>query len=355
MSSGELRIGIVGAGQITRRRHLPGFAAIPGVRVMGVCNLHRESAARVSREFNIPKIFGSWENLVDDEEIDAVVIGAWPYMHCPVTLAAIGAGKHVLTQARMAMNAREAQRMYDASLEHLELTMMVVPSPYGLAGDAFVRSLIDAGYLGTLREVHVHGLSGDLADPSTPIGWRQMTKYSGFNMLTLGILYETALRWTPPVNRVFAFASKQVPKRPDPETGKVVKVGTPDSLQVLTNHEGGACGSYRLSGVVWHDNRMGIAMYGSEGTLIYELSRDEIIGARRKDAGLQVLPIPERFRGGWQVEADFVAAIRNERPVTRTDFLTGVRYMQFTEAVARSSRHQHPVTLPLQEFSNPSL
>ena len=148
-----------------------------------------------AREFNIPKIYGSWENLVEDEEIDAVVIGAWPNLHCPVTLAAIGAGKHVLTQARMAMNAREAQRMLDRRAGIPELTTMVVPSPYGLAGDAYVRSLIDAGYLGTFREIHVHGLSSDLADPATPIGWRQMTKYSGFNMLSLGILYETVLRW----------------------------------------------------------------------------------------------------------------------------------------------------------------
>jgi hypothetical protein len=67
------------------------------------------------------------------------------------------------------------------------------------------------------------------------------------------------------------------------------------------------------------------------------------------------MAIPDALRGGWQVEADFIAAIRDERPVTRTDFITGVRYMQFTEAVARSSRHQVPVTLPLREFSNPSL
>ena len=73
MSSGELRIGIIGAGQVTRKRHLPGFAAIPGVRVVGVCNLHRDSTSRAAREFNIPKIYGSWENLVEDDEIDAVV------------------------------------------------------------------------------------------------------------------------------------------------------------------------------------------------------------------------------------------------------------------------------------------
>jgi predicted dehydrogenase len=355
MSSGEIRIGIVGAGQITRTRHIPGFQSIRGVKVVGVCNRRRETAGRVAREFDIPRIYANWEDLVTDPGVDAVVIGAWPYLHCPVTLAALDAGKHVLTEARMAMNAREAQRMHDRAAELPRLTAMIVPSPYGLTGDAYMRSLIASGWLGTPRELHVHGLNDQLADKGTPLGWRQMTRYSGFNMLALGILYETALRWAAPANRVLAYASKIVPHRLDPEQGKKVKVGTPDSVQVLTTQEDGSCGVYRLSAVVWHENTMAVALYGSEGTLIYDLSQDEIRGARRTDKKLQPLSIPAELLGGWHVEADFVAAIRGERPVTHTDFRTGVRYMQFTEAVARSSRHQVPVTLPLREFSNPSL
>ena len=352
----EIRIAIVGAGNITRARHLPGFKAIPGVRIVGVCNQRRETASRVAREFGIPKVYGSWENIVDDDEVDAVLIGAWPYMHCPVTLAAFDAGKHVLTEARMAMNAREAQRMYDRSKELPKLTAMIVPSPYGLTGDPFIRSLIASGYLGTLREVHVDGLNSDLADPKVPLGWRQMTKYSGFNMLTLGILYETVLRWVPQANRVIAYASKMIEKRPDPEKNmQPGVVGNPDSVQVLTTQEDGSVGVYRLSGVLHAGPGMSVSLYGSEGTIVYDLTRDEIRGAKRTDAGLEPLPIPANLRGGWRVEAEFVAAIRGERPVTHTTFATGVRYMQFTEAVARSSRHQQPVALPLKEFSNPSL
>ncbi len=351
----EIRIAVVGAGNIARVRHLPGFRAIPGVRIVGVCNQHRESAAKVARDFGIPKIYQSWENVIEDDQVHAVLIGAWPYMHCPVTLAAFDSGKHVLTEARMAMNAREAQRMYDRSKEVPHLTSMIVPSPYGLTGDAFIRSLIESKYLGTLREVHVDGLNGDLADPRTPLGWRQMTKYSGFNMLTLGILYETVLRWVPQAVRVMSYASKVIDKRIDPETNKVARVGNPDSVQVMTNQEDGSIGIYRLSGVLHHGPGMSISLYGSEGTLVYDLSRDEIRGAKRGDAALQVLPIPPDLRGGWRVEADFIAAIRGERPVTHSPFAMGVRYMQFTEAVARSSRHQQPVGLPLKEFSNPSL
>ena len=56
----------------------------------------------------------------------------------------------------------------------------------------------------------------------------------------------------------------------------MVRVGTPDSIQVLTTQEDGSCGIYRLSGVVWHEKAMSVALYGSEGTLIYDLLRDEI-------------------------------------------------------------------------------
>ncbi len=353
--SGEVRIGIVGAGQVVRARHLPAFLAMPGVRVVGVCNLRRESSGRVAREFGLEKVYGSWGHLIDDDDVDAIVIGTWPDQHCPITLAAFDAGKHVLTQSRMAMNAREAQRMLDRSRECPALAAMGVPSPYGLAGDAYVRTLLADGFLGKLREVHVTGFSADLADPRTPLGWRQVTRHSGFNMLQLGILHETVMRWTPEPRRVFASATKLISVRVDPESGEPGRVGTADSVQALTTYEGGARGTYRLSGVLWHAAGSSVALFGSEGTLVYDLKRDELRGARRHDPDLKPMPIPADLRGTWQAEADFVAAVRGERPVTRATFADGARYMQFTEAVARSSRHQQPVDLPLQEFSNPSL
>jgi len=355
MSRGTIRIGVVGAGTIVRTRHAPGFQAIPDVELAGVCNRRRESSARAARELGIPKTYGSWEDVIQDPMIDAVLIGAWPYLHCPVTLAALDAGKHVLTQARMAMNAREAQRMLDKTRETPSLTAMVVPSPYGLAGEEFVRSLIAEGFIGALREVHVDGLSDDLADPATPMGWRQKTRYSGFNMLTLGILYETVLRWVPPANRVVAYASKLIPERFDPENGRTKAVGTPDSIQVLTTHQDDSVGVYRLSAVTWGPRTMSVALHGSDGSIYYDLLNDEIRGIRRGETSPRALTIPADLRGGWNVEADFVAAIRDDRHITHTDFATGARYMQFTEAVARSSRHQIPVMLPLREFSNPSL
>ena len=350
---GTLRIGIVGAGAVVRAKHLPGLRDLPGVRVEGVCNLHRESSSRVAREWDIPRIFATWESLVEDDKIDAVLVGTWPSMHCAVTLAALDAGKHVFTQARMAMNAREAQRMLDKSRELPHLAAMVAPSPYGLAGEAYVRSLLPQ--IGDLREVHVAGLSTTLADPDTPLSWRQVTRYSGFNMLNLGMLYEAVLRWVAPANRVTAFASKRIPERRNPANGKRGRVGTPDSIQALTGQEDGSVGVYRCSGVVRHGADTSVTLYGADGTLRYDFATDEVRFATKAEPEMTPRPIPDAMRGRWRAEAEFVGAARGENAVTHASFLTGARYMQFTEAVARSSRHQQSVALPLREFSNPSL
>ena len=111
----KIRVGIVGAGANTRLRHIPGLQAIEEVEIVSVANRTIESARRVAREFGIPKVFDHWEDLVMARDLDAVVIGTWPNLHCAVTLAALDAGKHVLCEARMARNAKEARAMWQAA------------------------------------------------------------------------------------------------------------------------------------------------------------------------------------------------------------------------------------------------
>src|SRR5437879_963323 len=163
-----LRVGLIGAGANTRLRHVPGLRAVAEVEIVGVANRRPESTAAAAREFGIPRTFERWQDLVADPNIDAVVIGAWPYLHSPVTLAALEAGKHVLTEARMAMNAAEAHRMLDVSRGKSKLVCQIVPSPFGLSGNSTVLDLLKQGFLGELREVEVLGRSGALADPSAP-------------------------------------------------------------------------------------------------------------------------------------------------------------------------------------------
>jgi predicted dehydrogenase len=352
-----LRVGLIGAGRNTREKHIPGFKAIPSVEIVAVCNRRPASTAATAREWNIPRTYEHWEELVADPGIDAIVIGTWPYLHCPITLAALEMDKHVLTEARMAMNAAEAHQMLESSRRSSRLVTQIVPSPYGLRGHEVVRELLTSGYIGELREVQVFSFMDALADPAAPLSWRQDAALSGYNMLSLGILHETLLRWVPPPVRVMAQVHAFIPKRIDPESGVHRLVGTPDSVQVLAVLANGARAVYHLSGVAPFGQRQGIRLFGTDGVLFYDFKTDRILGASRRVERsaaqadrLEEIPIPEEKAGGWRVEAEFVEAIRSGTPIHFTDFATGVKYMEFTEAVARSAQRGEPVDLPLLEF-----
>lgn len=346
MSEKTIRVGIVGLGANCRLRHLPGLRACQGVEVVAVCNRRTASTAAAAKEFGIPRSFSRWEDLVADPDLDAVLIGAWPYLHAPVTLAALEAGKHVLTEARMAMNATEARRMLAASLRHPELTCQIVPSPLGFRAGAVVQRMVEDGFLGELREVVVLSASDSLADRETTLGWRQVSELSGLNMLALGIIHETLNRWVPDPVRVYAQAQAFVSDRLDPATGLRRRVGTPDSVQIVGQLPGGARLLSHVSGVTRFGPGNQIHLYGSEGTIKYELTpQDQLWAGRKGDAQLAEVEVPAGLAGDWRVEEDFIDAIRGRIPVTLTDFASGVRYMQFTEAVARSASSGSPVDL----------
>jgi predicted dehydrogenase len=356
MAHKPLRVGLIGAGANTRTRHIPGLRALPDVEIVAVCNRRPASTAAVAREHGIQRTYEQWEEVVAAPDVDAVVIGTWPYLHHPITLAALEVGKHVLTEARLAMNAAEAREMLAASRRHPELVCQVVPSPFGLKGHRVMLELIRGHFLGQLREVHVFNLTGALADPHAPLSWRQDGALSGLNVLTLGILHETLLRWVPPPVRVLAQAHAFIPSRIDPQSGVRRLVGTPDSVQVIAVLEDGARAVYNFSGVTPFAQAAGIHLYGTDGVLFYDINANRIRGASRSrgaqpgPAGeLPEIPIPAEQAMDWRVEAEWVEAIRGGPPVRFTDFATGVAYMEFTEAVARSARSGLAVELPLPE------
>lgn len=346
--SSNIRVGIVGAGENTRLRHIPGLREVTGVQIDAVANSTAASTARVAAEFGIPRQFPTWQSLVADSSLDAIVIGTWPNLHCEVTCAALAAGKHVLCEARMARNVTEARAMQAAALAHPDRVAMLVPSPFGLYSEAEIQHLLNDQFLGELREIVVIGADDQFHDYSKFLHWRQDADISGVNVLSLGILHEAALRWVPQPTRVFAQTQTFEPVRPNPAGSGNRSVTVPDSVQVLTQLPGGARGIYHFSGIDLLGPGKQIHLYGSSGTIKMTFGTEEkIFIGRVGDTQLRKLTVPAERRGGWRVEAEFIGAIRGEEPVRHTDFATGLKYMEFTEAVSLSAAKGIPVELPL--------
>lgn len=331
MALDDIRIGIVGAGANTRAKHIPGFRALEGVRIDVVRNRSRASSEAVAREFAIPRVADSWPELVADPEIDAVLIGTWPYLHGPATLAALAAGKHVLCEARMAMNLAEARAMQAAARSRPGVVAQVVPSPVTLGVDATVIRLLSDGYLGELVGAEVVVRSGDFPDPSAPLHWREDEDRSGLNVMGLGIFYEALMRWIGPAETVTALGGRAAPRRIDPETGRPRFPAIPDHLDVLARMRCGAHARFHFSTVHGLAPEKSITLFGAEGTLRF--ADGQLWGGQKGATAFSSIPIPPEEADSWRVEADFVAAIRGEAPVRLTTFADGVRYMAFTEAV----------------------
>ncbi|MSU45995.1 MAG: Gfo/Idh/MocA family oxidoreductase [Lacunisphaera sp.] len=333
--SKTIRIGFIGAGGNTRAKHLPGFKAIPGIELAAVCNRSKASGEKVAAEFGIPVVAATARQIIDSPNIDAVCIGTWPNLHGKLAVAALRAGKHVLTEARMARNLAEAEMMLAEAKQNTHLVAQIVPAPMSLPFDAIIIELLQKGAIGILREVLMTCTTSGLADSAQPLSWRQDMTLNGKNTLAIGIFYEMVLRWlNRGVTGLVADAAIFTKERKDDE-GVSWPTTIPESVTVLGNYADGARLVGHFSGVELTPPRSEIRLNGNMGALRLDLARSELWLTRAGEAEKLVEIAPE-IRGRWRVEEDFINSIRLSKPVVLTNFETGVRYMNFTEAVWES-------------------
>jgi predicted dehydrogenase len=338
-----LRIGFIGLGGICRQRHVPGLQRIEGIEFVAVANRSRESSEAAAGEFGIAHVHDRWEEVVARADIDAVFIGAWPYLHKPVSIAALEAGKHVFCQARMAMNLEEALAMR-AAADTAGRVAMLCPVPFGLSVDRTVARLLREGAIGAPRFVSIQSFNGAWRDPATPMNWRKDERLSGLNMQTLGMYAEVMHRWFGPTQKVSARGLTYTRQRPD-GAGVLREVHIPDQVLVNAEMDDGLGVHYAISGVVAAP-RDTIDVYGGAGALHYDVQRDELL-ITRADGPAE----PVEIRSGeaydvrqWRVEEDFVNAVRHGVEY-HPSFEDGVRYMQVVQAVHDSAASGRTVAL----------
>jgi predicted dehydrogenase len=163
--------------------------------------------------------------------------------------------------------------------------------------------------------------------------------------MALGIINEAVRRYAGDEKAVLACGRVFTTERVDPETGEKRAADVPESLGVVAEMECGATAVYHLSSVARLGAGGAFEFHGTRGAFRLDDSGAWVAGA--DDREFRRLEIPEARKGGWRVEEDFVDAIREGRPVTRTSFADGVKYMAFTEAVQLSLRQGRRVELPL--------
>jgi predicted dehydrogenase len=337
MAAEIIRIGIIGAGSNTRKMHIPRLQAIEGVHVVEVANRTPASAQKVADEFQIPTVRNNWQEVIDSNEVDAIVIGTWPNLHCEATHMALQAGKHVLCEARMAMDEVEARTMLQDSYKHPECVMQIVPSPFTLHADPILLKMLDNDEIGTPRFFRFDYQAPPLVPAGQPLHWRRNKRYCGSNIMTLGIVYESLLRWFGSAEWVNAHAEVINNRANDPETNQEVEVEVPDYLSVQMKMTNGILGSLFLHELSTQPVNSSIKIYGDKGFFHLDFELDgKLYQSTNSSNGLNEVQIPPELAGKWRVEEEFINTIRGLEDIEYTTFTTGVEYMKFTQAVNES-------------------
>ena len=150
--SGKVRWGVLGAAKIAVEKVIPAMQRGRWTEVVGLASRDLEKARRAAVALGVAKAFGSYEELLQDPDIEAVYVPLPNHMHVPWAVRAAEAGKHVLCEKPVAMSAREARELLAARERtgvRIQEAFMVRTHPQWLAA----KEIVQGGRVGSLRAI----------------------------------------------------------------------------------------------------------------------------------------------------------------------------------------------------------
>jgi len=176
-----LRFGVLSTARIGREKVIPGIKTAAGCEVVAIASRETGRAGEVAAEHGIPTAHDGYAALLADPNVDAVYIPLPNHLHAEWTMAAAAAGKHVLCEKPLAMNAAQAREMADACAT--SGVMLMEAFMYRLHPSWLrVRQLVDAGVIGELQSVQ----SWFSYYNDDPANIRNIAEYGGGALMDIG-------------------------------------------------------------------------------------------------------------------------------------------------------------------------
>lgn len=191
-----MKLGLLAAARITQGAIIEPAADIDSIELVAVAARDIYRAQESAAAWNIPVAFGSYEELIASNDIDAIYIATPASLHHRWTLAALEAGKHVLCEKPFAANAAEAREMVAAGAAAFEANGQILMEAYHWRYHPMVdqmRAVIDTGRLGTLQHVAGRFNLPDEFIPRTDIRWD--LSIGGGATMDLGCYPAQWVRW----------------------------------------------------------------------------------------------------------------------------------------------------------------
>ncbi len=371
MAGKRLGVGVIGAGRWANWAHLPGWVRDARCDLVAVCDRELGRATAAAAEFGATVATADYRELLRRDDIDIIDVVTRDSEHFEINLAAIEAGKHVLSEKPVAHDFRDVRRAADLAAVRGLKTKVGFTFRYSPAV-RYVKHLIDSGSLGTPFIYNAYEQNSQWLDPATPLrsseragdGPLQVASLEGYGAPVIDIGH-----WFmgSDLTSVVGVMRNFVPERMLADTGAMARVNIDDGDIFLGEFASGAICSVQSSFVtVGNYPGIEVRVYGSEGAAIARLVEEfgvceTLKLARPDDVEFKEVAVPQSYyppggspRESWRtlyyanLTANFASEVLGEIEGNEGNFADGLWVQEVVNAVEISHHERRWVSLPLE-------
>jgi predicted dehydrogenase len=265
-----INVGIIGCGKIAQYRHIPEYLANKNTKIVGYFDLNKKRAENLAEEFG-GKAYDSYQDLLANEDINAVSVCTTNFTHAEITIAALKAGKHVLCEKPMATTLEDCQSMVDTAQD--EGRFLIIGHNQRLAkSHVRAKELLATGLIGEIlsfRTTFGHpGPETWSIDPGLDTWFFKKDLAAMGVMADLGIHKTDLIHYLTGQRIVETTARLHTLNKRDKE-GKLISVD--DNAFCIYRLEGGAVGTMHVSWTFYGPEDNSTIIYGTKGIMrIYD-------------------------------------------------------------------------------------
>jgi predicted dehydrogenase len=369
MAAKRLGIAVIGAGRWANWAHLPGWARDERCRIVGVCDVDPQRAADAADRYG-GVATQDYRELLNRDDIDIIDVVTRDSEHFEIAMAAIEAGKHVLSEKPVAHDHDDVRRAAELARSKGLKTKVGLTFRYSPAV-RYMKDLITSGELGTPYIYNAYEQNSQWLSPQTPLrnatrvndGPIKVASLEGYGAPVIDIGH-----WfmQSDLTAVVGMLRNFVPERMIADTGMMARTNIDDGDIFLGEFASGAICSVQSSFVtVGNYPGIEVRVYGSEGAAIARLIEEFGICetlklAKPDDVEFREVEVPAKYyptggspRESWRtlyyanLTANFASEVLGEIEGNEGNFDDGLWVQEVINAVEISHHERRWVTLPL--------
>ncbi len=352
----KARIGIIGLGGIAQGVHIPNLIANSDCAITAICDINVDKLNTVGDQLGIDEShrFTDYRNLVACPDVDAVEICTPNYLHVPMAVEAVGAGKAINIEKPLSVDLAHTLPLQQVLTEHPVPNMMCFSYRF-FPAVRFAKWIIEKRMLGKIVSVNVEYLKSSALWEGRRLEWRFIKEYAGTGVLgDLGVhLIDATEFLIGNIRSVSAKTGIVVKERKRLDSDEMGNVETDDYCNFIAELGNGIAATFSITRcALGHGNTIKFDIFGTNGVISFNLNDPSVLSVclgevDKKANGLHQVCVPDEFY--VKQEDTFVDLVNGKVGEHLPTVKDGVRCQQILDCLLTSAEEKRWVDIPQGE------